>query len=115
MILQYEVISPKVIKSLPHYNKRREFIIPNIHRNYKYYLEASRYNTITLEKEYYFLFSVNKFDEHCRRCRVDDFGNLHLFTHGEINNYIRNECRERGNVKVDYLNTEDTYDVYIIT
>lgn len=115
MIFQYEVINPKTVKTLPHYNKRGEFIIPNIHANYKYYIEAARYNNITLNREYYFLFSKEKFDAHCRQCRVDDYGRLHLRTHGEIDTYIRNENITRGNVNVEYLESDDTYDVYIIT
>lgn len=115
MIFQYEVINPKTIKTLPHYNKRGEFIIPNSRTDYKYYVEAARYNNITLNREYFFLFSSIEFDEHCRKCKVDEYGRLHLRTHGEIDSYIKNECKTRGNVNVKYLESTDTYDVYIIT
>ena len=115
MIFKYEVIDPPTNYKKPHLNKDGALIIPNIIKNYSYYVEASLINNNIIGREYYLLLSATKFDECCRKCRVDTWGRLRLNLHGDLLAYVKSEIKRRGNVNVDYLETEDNYDVYKIT
>lgn len=113
-IYNYNIINPKTNKKKPFLDRRGFFIVPNINKIYNYYIEASKYNPITGDNDYYLLLSTYEFDEQCKRCRVDDYGRLKVFVTGDIKNYIVQEMNNRGNVKFDYIETIDDYDVYII-
>lgn len=114
MIFKYEVINPIVNRKKPHVDKHGVFIIPNIKRNYKYCIETRVYNTSDLCYNYYLLLGVDKFDNNCNKCRVDDYGRLKVVTHRDFKDFIDGECKSRGNVNVTYMESECNYDVYKI-
>lgn len=114
MIYKYEVIAPVTNKQRPHFDKRSLFIVPIIKKNYKYYIECARYNPNTFSREYFLLLSEEKFDNNCRKCRVDNYGRLKLILHGECKCYAIDEIAARGNIDVEYLETEDVYDIYLL-
>lgn len=112
-ILKYKLINPVVDNKKPHVNNHGAFVIPNIRRLYTNYVEVKNY-TETNGYEYYLLLGTSKFDSNCRRCRVDDYARLIVTLHGELKDYVINECNERGNVEFNYVCTEDEYDVWEI-
>ena len=114
MIHNYEIVNPVINKKKPHVDMHGVFIIPNIKKNYRYYIEAAIYNQQTCDKEYFLLLSTINFNDNCRKCRVDDYGRLEVIIKGEIKDYIIREVKERGNVNVEYLESSDTFDVYTI-
>lgn len=114
MIHNYEIVNPVINKKKPHVDMHGVFIIPNIKKNYRYYIEAAIYNQQTCDKEYFLLLGMTNFNDNCRKCRVDDYGRLKITIKGEIKDYIIREVKERGNVNVEYLESSDTFDVYTI-
>lgn len=114
MIYKYEVTNPVVSSKKPHVDAHGVFIIPNIKRMYKYFVEAVSKDPDTYVETNVLLLSETKFDENCRRCRVDDYGRLKINIGDKLRNYITRECKSRGNVNVDYLESEDNYDVYLV-
>lgn len=113
-IFSYEIINPPTDRKKPFLDERGFFIIPNIRKRYCYYIECARNNTNTLCREYFILLSTVKFNESCRKCRVDDYGRLKLKLHGELNDYVVREMPSRGNIKFEYLESENEYDIYLI-
>lgn len=114
MIYKYEVTNPVVSHKKPHVDIHGVFIIPNIKRMYKYFVEAISKDPDTYIETNVLLLSDTKFDENCRRCRVDDYGRLKVRISNKLREYIMSECKSRGNVNVEYLESEDNYDVYVI-
>lgn len=112
-IFKYEVLNPVANKNKPHYSKGF-FIVPNINKPYRYFVEAANYNTTTFNKDYYLLLSVDRFDENCRKCRVDDYGRLKVKPKGEFKDYIEDVTSANGNITFEYLSTEGDYDVWQI-
>ena len=81
---------------------------------YNYYIEVKRYNPSTLCYEYFILLGTDKFDEQCRKCRVDDYCRLKVALHGEVLDFVASEMKNRGNIQFEYYETEDNYDVWRI-
>lgn len=113
-VYKYEIINPKINKKKPFLDGRGFFIVPNINKVYRYYIEASKYNPNTGDTDYYLLLSPIEFDERCKTCRVDDYGRLKVFLTGDIKDYITKETKNRGNIKFEYIETIDNYDVFMI-
>lgn len=111
-IVKYELVSPKTNHKKPFVDQRGALIIPSINRLYRYCVEAMRYNTTEFCYEYFLLLSVNKFDEHCYKCRVDDYGRLKVNLHGKLKEFVNDEIKVRGNIKCDYIESEPDYDVW---
>lgn len=111
-ILQYELVAPITNRKKPHIDNRGAFIIPDIQKLYTHYIEVKRYNPKQLCYEYFLLLGTTKFDEQCRTCRVDNYGRLKLIPHGDIKEYITNEIKSRGNINVEYLFSEESYDIW---
>lgn len=114
MLHTYEIVNPVVNRKKPHVDTHGVFIVPNIRKNYKYYIEAAVYNQQTCDKEYFLLLGINNFNDNCRKCRVDDYGRLKVPIKGEVKDYILRESKERGNVDFEYMESSDTFDVYRI-
>lgn len=113
-IYGYDVISEKPDKNKARLYNNNILIIPNIKKRYKYYLECSRINNKYMTKEYIILLSNTKFDDRCYTCRVDDYARLHIKVHNELKDYINNEMKIRNNINVEYSETENEYDIFII-
>lgn len=115
MIAKYQVINPIPIRTKPYFNHRGQLVIPNINPlQYKWYLEVARDNTITNDREYFLLFSTIKFDYNCCKVFKDFGGRSVIIPHGEFADYLNKEISARANVDVEYLESEDDYDVYIV-
>lgn len=114
MIYKYEIVAPVTNRKSPYLDGKGFFIVPNIRKLYRYYIEVKRYNTNNLSYEYFILLSTEKFDIQCRKCRVDDYGRLKVKLHNEILSFVTSEMRTRGNIQFIYDETEDNYDVWRI-
>lgn len=115
MIYKYEILNPIPIITKPHLNRRDELVIPSISKaNYKWYIIGAQYNPTTNDREYYILFSNIKFDYNCIKL-TKDYGRRYAITiNGEFADYVYREINSRGNVNIDYLCSEDDFDVYIV-
>lgn len=113
-VYKYEIINPITNHKNPYIDNKGYLIVPAIGKKYKYYIEAARYNPKKCYKEYFILLSDIKFSSQCKRCRVDDFGRLKLVPKGEIKNIFNEQMKEAGNVTFEYIESEESYDVFII-
>lgn len=113
MINNYEILNPVTNNKEPYINKRGELVIPNIKRNYNYYIECAR-NT-NYGRDYFILVGKDKFDRNCRKCNVDIYGRLKIRIKGEFKDYIECEIKYRGNVNYEYIESEQLYDIFKVT
>lgn len=111
-IVKYEVINPVVNYKKPFLNSKGFLVIPHIGGRYKYYVECARNNPFNYEREYYVMLSNIKFDSNCRRCKTNSYGQLTIKLRGELYDFAVAECNTRGNVKFEYMETEEGYDVF---
>lgn len=114
MLYKYEILNPVIDTKKPHVDTHGVFIIPKIRRNYKYFIEAISRDPNTQEKSFVLIFSLTKFCEQCKRCRVDNYGRLKVPIAGDLREYVVQECKSRGNVQVEYVESEEVYDVYSV-
>ncbi len=114
MIYKYELIDPVVDKKYPRMDSKGYFIVPDIKKIYNYYIEVKRYNTNNICYEYFLLLGIEKFDSQCRKCRVDDYGRLKVKLHKELAEFVSTETTYRGNVKFEYIESEENYDIWQI-
>lgn len=113
-IFQYEIINPVTDKNKPYYNDKIGLIVPHINKLYRYFVECARYNQQTFEREYFILLGVKQFNPNCRKCKVDDYGRLKIPIKGELKINVIAECRDRGNVQIEYIESTDCYDIFQI-
>lgn len=115
MITKFEVINPLPIRTKPHLNRRGELVIPNIATlKYNWYLEVARDNVVTGDREYYILFGTTKFDSACIKL-TKDYGRKYVIQiHGEFADFVHREINARANIDIEYLYSEDNYDVWEI-
>lgn len=113
-VSKFEIISTNTAKNKPHINYKNQLVIPNIKYSYKYYLEVSNYNPKTLCKEYFILFNNFKFDERCYKCKVEKNGILTINIHNELKDYVIREIKDKGYIDVQYLESQETYDIWEI-
>ena len=112
-IYSYEVLNPVTNNKKPYINNKGIFIFNITKRSYKYYIEAAL-NKENGNREYYFLLSDTKFDNNCRKLNIDSYGRCQIKVKGEMKDFITEEIEYRGNVNVNYLESKDEYDVYIV-
>ena len=112
MIAKYEIINPVSNNKSPFFNEKKGLIYFPTKSNYKYYLECSRINESTKDIDFFILLSEEKFNDNCKKCHVDNYGRCQIRPAGKLKEYILNECKERANFKMDYIETEDNYDIY---
>lgn len=112
MITKYDIINPITDKKSPFYNQKKGLFYFSTSSNYKYYLECSRLNENTSDIEFYILLSEVKFNNNCKQCHVDNYGRCQIRPAGKLKEYILNESKERSNFIMEYLETEDSYDIY---
>lgn len=114
-VIPFRILNPVTNSKLPFIDKYNTFYFP-IKATYHYYMECSDIDEQGLTK-YYLLLSDINFDNNCRRCSVDNYGRCKLKPKGELLNYIKAECKDRGNINCDYCYTVENgddyhYDVY---
>ncbi len=88
---------------------RGYFIVPNIGKRYKYFIEVKQYNPNVFQYEYFLLLSTDKFDNNCRTCRIDDYGRLKVKVKGEFADVLNDI---KGNIDFNYKESTDTFDVW---
>lgn len=113
MIYDFNILNPKVNNKMPFFVEKNGIFYFKVLYNYKYYLECSAPND-NGEIEYYILLSHIKFDTNCRTCHIDRLGRCQIHPKGEMLNYIKKECAERGNIECYLLQQRKQYDIYKI-
>lgn len=112
-IYKYKVLNPVNNTKLPFFDERKGIFYVPISGSYRYYVEA-----IVPQEEggviYFLLLGKVKFDINCRLCHTDDYGRVQIKIKGEMKDFIVDECKERGNVKVEYVETIEDYDVFSV-
>lgn len=113
-IVKYNVIDPAIDKHKPYYDVKKKLFIFPVKQRYSYFVQAYQINSVTNIKEYLLLLGKEKFDESCRRCQVNQYGKCNMRITDEFLEYVKGECAERGNIEIEYLESENNYDVYIV-
>lgn len=113
MINEFNILNPKVNNKMPFFVNKNGIFYFKVNTNYRYYLECSA-PTENNDIEYYLLLSINKFDENCKTCHVDKFDRCQVKPKGEILEYIKRECTERGNIVCECIEQRTNYDIYKI-
>lgn len=110
-IIKYKILHPVTNTKLPFFdNKKGIFYVP-ISNNYRYYVEA----VVPLEDggvNYFLLLGKTKFDINCRLCHTDNYSRVQIKIKGDFKDFVINESKERGNVKIEYIESTDDYDVF---
>ena len=107
-IYNYEILNPVISPKRPFYDTKRKLLFfPANGSSYRYYID-------TFAREYYVLLSYRKFDDNCRICRVDNYGRCQINLRGEIKDYVIQETKRRGNIEIEYVESERDYDVFAI-
>jgi hypothetical protein len=111
---RYEVINPVSSNKKPFYDFKRGLFVFPCKEKYRYYVETI-ITTDGFGCQYYILLSSKLFNEHCRLCKVDDYNRCKINVRGDIKDYIISETKKRGNINIEYIESYDDYDVYLIT
>lgn len=111
-INNYNIINKVIDRNKPFYYPNRNSIICRFKQRYNYYLEASRYNSTSCNYEYYLLVGKTKFNENALKINNDSYGRAIMRLHKDFHNYVKQECIERGNINIDYLESLELYDIY---
>ena len=72
-LFKYDILNPVKDNKRPFFDEKKGLFYIPINANYRYYIEAAITNQDTGGREYYLLFSTNKFDDNCRLCKVDGY------------------------------------------
>ena len=114
-IFKYEVLNPVINNKKPFYDfKRKLLFFPVKGVSYRYYVEVARNNNKNGNREYFILLNHNKFDENCRICHIDIYGRCQIRIQGELKEYIIRESSYRGNINIEYVESTEDYDVFIV-
>lgn len=112
-IIKYKVLNPVKDNKMPFFDERKGIFYVPITGYYRYYVEA----IVPCEEggvDYFLLLGKIKFDANCRLCNTDNYGRVQIKIKGDFKEFIINETKERGNVKVEYIESADDYDVFKI-
>ena len=52
------------------------------------------------------------YDESCKKCQTNQYGKCSVPITGEFKDYVLEECKERGNIIVEYSESEEGYDSF---
>lgn len=113
-IIKFEVLNPVKDTKKPFYDKVKKILFVPITKSYRYFVEVSRFNPNSGGKDYYILLGETKFDINCRLCTTDNYGRCQIKVRGELRDYVVNETDERGNITVEYQETDGNYDIYLV-
>lgn len=110
-IIKYEIINPNTDKTQPYY-KQGVLYIPTDEK-YKYFIETRQFDEYG-NASYYLIFGKEKFSVHCRPCRSDMYNRVKLTPKGEMRKYISELSKNNGNIVIEYVESGDNYDVFMI-
>lgn len=111
-IFKYEVLNPVKNNKKPFYDDKKNLLYIPIKHNYRYYIECALINEYNGNREYYLLLSKIKWDTNCRLCNTDQYGRCKIKLNGELKNYIIEESKNRGNIDITYVESEEHYDIF---
>lgn len=114
-LVKYEYIRMNTEKNMPYLDRGHIIIIPNIQKDYKYYLEVKRFNPAIKDYEYFLLLSDTKFDSNCDTCKVDKLGRLVIYCSNELKDIMLKLVSVNTNFNFDYVESEDSYDTWQIS
>lgn len=113
-IVKYKILNPITNHKKPYYDyKRKQFIFP-VKTKYKYFLEAAQFDPVINDNNYFILLGETKFDDNCRTCETDMYGKCKVRVIGALKDYILDQLEDRGNLKVEYVESGEGYDVFSI-
>ncbi len=113
-IFKYSILHPVTDTKLPFFNDKKGILYIPLKTIYRYYIEA-----VIADQDgnttYYLLLGKTKFDSNCRLCHTDDYGRVQIkVKSGEFRDYIYSESKERGNIIIEYIESNTDYDVYSV-
>lgn len=111
--IKFNIVKPKINIRKPYYDANHNRFFFPVHKNYRYYLEATSVDEAGFIR-YYIFVGKEQFNPSCRRCEVNGIGNCRLQLHNEVKDYIQNECAERGNITAVLIDENADYDTYNI-
>lgn len=111
-IYKYEIISKNIRKDKPYLNSKNRLVLPKCNK-YNYYIIAEQYNDIINDKEYFVILSETKIGNSFIKCKKD-LGNINIIPTGAFKDYIYNELSSRNNLEMEFIESENGYDVYHI-
>ena len=114
-IVKYELIRRITDRDMPYLQKGHIIIIPNIRKNYKYYLEVKRYNPNIKDYEYFLLLGEDIFDINCDTCKVDKLGRLVIYCNSELKDIMLKVINNDFTFNFNYSESENEYDVWQIS
>ncbi len=112
-IVKYEIINPVSSNRKPFYDFKKNILMFPTNKKYRYYVETAL-NSEQRGREYFILLGNDKFDVNCRLCNVDQYGRCKVNIRGELKQFIINETKHRGNIEIDYVESYDNYDVFVV-
>ena len=110
----FNIEAPITNKKKPFYYKERESLVFRNEIRYNFYIECSKINEITGDKEFYLLLSNTNFNDNCRKLKRDSYGRYFARLHNEVKDYVIRETKERGNIDINYIESKDYFDIYNI-
>lgn len=113
-IINFDIVSPIVNKHKPFYFNNRQSLVCRFQQRYDYYVECSRFDPDKQCYHYYLLLYKDKLNDNCRKINNDNYGRSIIMLHNDMNNYVKSECKIRGNINVEYLESTEEYDVYSV-
>lgn len=114
VLLKFNIINPAVDKKKPYYDEKHNILIFPVKSRYNYFIQACQISPITHIKEYFLLLGAEKFDDACRKCQTNQYGKCSVRLSDEFKEYVLEECKERGNIIVEYSESENNYDIYSV-
>ncbi len=112
-INNYDIINPVASTKKPYFDTKKELFIFPIKRKYRYYVECALWGNDG-GREYYILLGMEKFNPHCRLCKVDQYGKCSIKLRGEIKDFVEQETKSRGNIEFEYMESTEDFDVYVV-
>ena len=109
LILKYNLINPAIDKKKPYYDEKTRTLKFQVKSNYRYFIQATQINEVTHVKEYFLLLGTEKFDDACKKCQTNQCS---VSLSGEFKEFVISECKERGNIIVEYTESDEGYDAY---
>lgn len=114
MIYKYNILNPLINNKEPYYDFEKDNLIIPVSKRYKYFVEAYTFDNETNNNNYYLLLGINKFDNNCRICDTNMYAKCKIKLKGEIKDFVKRECKDRGNIIIKFVESTDDYDVYMI-
>ena len=114
LILKYNLINLAIDKKNPNDKTKTKTLKFQVKSNYRYFIQATQINETTHIKEYFLLLGTEKFDDACKKCQTNQYGKCSVPLTNEFKEFVIEECKERGNIIVEYVESDEGYDAYSV-